>query len=244
MCYTGVMKFCLALPLLGSLDATLRIVCGALLACLAFVLPFVWLGEKGVRPFHALLVLLRALPLAGRILLCGLFCAGGYVFGSKFLPPPASAPVATCLSEGGGMSAVSDPPEDAAPRLRTLELWSPPLPPPVPQTFPRPALTGIVPTPTSVLLRAEWPGESAYTGRYVEFLAKPDLSTSDWVRVGGARAGSWERGVAVELPRALLPFDASRAAFFSFDGGVDADGDGMPDGWELAHGLSPEEPSA
>ncbi len=47
MWYNGAMKLCLALTLIGSLDAALQAVCGALLACLAVALPSVRLGGKG-----------------------------------------------------------------------------------------------------------------------------------------------------------------------------------------------------
>ena len=216
-----------------SADVSLRTVCCMLLACIVLVFPFVWLGEKGVHPLRAFARALGSRGLVGGCVLAVLFVAGT-IFGGHKVRGPAAVSVPT-----PGLRAAN---AVSAPSLRVINSWDPRLPA-YWHAVTNDALTAIVPTPTSVLLRAEWPSPYFLSARYLEFLAKPDLATSDWIRVGMARAALHWTELAVEIPRAALPFDASRAAFFSFGPGADSDGDGMPDGWELAHGLDPSDPS-
>ncbi|MDD6031858.1 MAG: thrombospondin type 3 repeat-containing protein, partial [Kiritimatiellae bacterium] len=204
-----------------------------MLGGLVLALPFVWLSEKGVHPLRAFARVLGSRGPVGGCVLAVLFVAGT-IFGGYKARGPAAAPASTVARRVADAADASS--------LRVIDSRDPRLPA-QDHVVTNDCFTAIVPTATSVLLRAEWPSPYFLSARYLEFLAKPDLVTSDWVRVGMARA-AWDRtDLAVEVPRAALPFDASRAAFFSFGSGEDSDGDGMPDGWELAHGLDPEDPS-
>ena len=122
--------------------------------------------------------------------------------------------------------------------------------------------TGIMPTESSVFLRAHWPGNLYPAPTGIEVYAAPQLSTNAWVGVGTAPVTSGDNSVVIELPYSLLPDGWASSMFFMFglnldtDGDglsdaferivtktdpnlVDTDGDGMSDGWEYGNGLNP-----
>lgn len=122
--------------------------------------------------------------------------------------------------------------------------------------------TGIFPGETSVLIRAHWPSPPADGASGIEVYARPRLDAGGWSGVGTAAIPAGVDGVAIEIPRSILPDGMSEAMFFTLgldsdaDGDglsdacerlvsatdpliADTDGDGLPDGWEVRHGFDP-----
>ena len=264
MWYNGAMKLLLARALAGAFDATLQVVCGALLACLAVALPSVWLGGKGVHPLRAVLGFLCLQPRAGRLVLCALLCLGVYIGGSKVDSSPRraapSAQVAS-LDDGG----------DGAAALGTFNTWDyevAGLFPPWTNAVTNACVTGIRPGTTSDFFRVAWPDRAAWpavaTG-WFEFFGRRDLAAGTWTFLGGSGVPQDERELVVEVPHALLPGGSGRAAFYTFGFSADTDGDGLSDlfetlvlgtrpdlrdtdgdlqedGWEFENGFDPTDP--
>jgi len=66
-------------------------------------------------------------------------------------------------------------------------------------------------------------------GRAYDIYARTNINTN-WVIVAGAFAGTTNYLITNTYPSRVFLMTAT---------GLDSDGDGMPDGWELLHGLNP-----
>ena len=159
--------------MLDVFGPALQVVCAALLACIAIALPFVWMGERGVRPLAAFRDLLRLQTWAGRIVLCLLFACGAHVCGSKpasphAAPPAVRAPAARFADAPVLRTyAVCDPAVDGF-----FDAWT--------NAVADACFTGVRPGPAADLLRVAWPGladRPAQAMPFLEFYACRDLAS-------------------------------------------------------------------
>ena len=87
--------------------------------------------------------------------------------------------------------------------------------------------TGIMPTETSVLLRAHWPWNLYPAPTGIEVYAAPQLSTNAWVGVGTAPVFGGDNSTIIELPYSVLPDGWTSSMFFMLGLNIDTDQDGL-----------------
>lgn len=221
-----------AFPAIGALMAVW-------LACL--------LRERGIRPLRALARLTRR-P-AGEALAV-LACVGGLVHhgATKHAASSPSGPDAAMAVSDTSLAAQAEADSGPSPGWTNAACVV--------------CATGIFPGETSVLIRAHWPSPPADGASGIEVYARPRLDAGGWSEVGTAAIPAGADGVAIEIPRSILPPGGAEAMFFTLgldsdaDGDglsdaferlvsatdpllADTDGDGLPDGWEVRHGFNP-----
>lgn len=221
-----------AFPAIGALMAVW-------LACL--------LRERGIRPLRALARLMRR-P-AGEALAV-LACVGGLVHhgATKHAASSPSGPDAAMAVSDTSLAAQAEADSGPSPGWTNAACMV--------------CATGIFPGETSVLIRAHWPSPPADGASGIEVYARPRLDAGGWSEVGTAAIPAGADGVAIEIPRSILPPGGAEAMFFTLgldsdtDGDglsdaferlvsatdpllADTDGDGLPDGWEVRHGFNP-----
>ena len=221
-----------AFPAIGALMAVW-------LACL--------LRERGIRPLRALARLMRR-P-AGEALAV-LACVGGLVHhgATKHAASSPSGPDTAMAVPDTPLAAQAEADSGPSPGWTNAACVV--------------CATGIFPGETSVLIRAHWPSPPADGASGIEVYARPRLDAGEWSGVGTAAIPAGADGVAIEIPRSILPPGGAEAMFFTLgldsdtDGDglsdaferlvsatdpllADTDGDGLPDGWEVRHGFNP-----
>ncbi len=223
-----------AFPAIGALVAVW-------LACL--------LRERGIRPLRALA---RPMRRSHWEALAALMCVGGLVHhgATKHVAAsPSSRPDFAMAAPDTPLAAQAEAdPGGASPGWTNAAAGV--------------CATGILPGGTSILIRAHWPSPPADGATGVEVYARPRLDAGGWSVVGTAAIPAGADGMAIEIPRSILPGGKDEATFFTLgldsdaDGDglsdaferlvsktdpllADTDGDGLPDGWECRHGLNP-----
>ena len=221
-----------AFPAIGALMAVW-------LACL--------LRERGIRPLRALARLMRRPHWEA---LAGLACVGGLVHhgATKHAASSPSGPDAAMAVSDTSLAAQAEADSGPSPGWTNAACVV--------------CATGIFPGETSVLIRAHWPSPPADGASGIEVYARPRLDAGGWSEVGTAAIPAGADGVAIEIPRSILPPGGAEAMFFTLgldsdaDGDglsdaferlvsatdpllADTDGDGLPDGWEVRHGFNP-----
>ena len=221
-----------AFPAIGALMAVW-------LACL--------LRERGIRPLRALARLMRRPHWEA---LAVLACVGGLVHhgATKHAASSPSGPDAAMAMPDTPLAAQAEADSGQSPGWTNAVCGI--------------CATGIFPGETSILIRAHWPSQPADGASGVEVYARPRLDAGGWSGVGTAAIPAGADGVAIEIPRSILPPGGAEAMFFTLgldsdtDGDglsdaferlvsatdpllADTDGDGLPDGWEVRHGFNP-----
>ncbi len=221
-----------AFPAIGALMAVW-------LACL--------LRERGIRPLRALARLMRRPHWEA---LAVLACVGGLVHhgATKHAASSPSGPDAAMAVSDTSLAAQAEADSGPSPGWTNAACVV--------------CATGIFPGETSVLIRAHWPSPPADGASGIEVYARPRLDAGGWSEVGTAAIPAGADGVAIEIPRSILPPGGAEAMFFTLgldsdaDGDglsdaferlvsatdpllADTDGDGLPDGWEVRHGFNP-----
>lgn len=221
-----------AFPAIGALMAVW-------LACL--------LRERGIRPLRALARLMRRPHWEA---LAVLACVGGLVHhgATKHVASSPSGPDAAMAVPDTSLAAQAEADSGPSPGWTNAACGV--------------CATGISPGETSILIRAHWPSPPAGGASGVEVYARPRLDAGGWSGVGTAAIPAGADGVAIEIPRSILPPGGAEAMFFTLgldsdtDGDglsdaferlvsatdpllADTDGDSLPDGWECRHGFNP-----